>query len=95
MRKTLKQFAVEYGSLFVFVYLAIFTVVLVGFWAAIKFGWSTDSAAANVGAWTAAYLATKITQPVRIVASVAVTPMLGRFYDRIFKRKDSERSSAG
>ena len=87
MRKTLKQFTVEYGTLFIVVYLTIFTIVWVGFWAAIRFGWSSsDSTAANVGAWTAAYLATKVTQPLRIVASVAVTPALARLYDRFFPR---------
>ena len=93
MRKTLKQFTVEYGSLFIVVYLTIFTIVWVGFWAAIRFGWSSgDSTAANVGAWTAAYLATKVTQPLRIVASVAVTPMLARLYERMFPR--SARSNS-
>lgn len=86
MRRTLKQIAVEYGSVAVVVYLTIFSLVLVGFWAAIKFGWSSDSTAANVGAWTAAYLATKVTQPLRIVATVAVTPVIARIYERMLRR---------
>ena len=86
MRKTLKQIAVDFGTVAVVVYLAIFALVLVGFWAGIKFGWSGRSVAANVGAWTAAYLATKVTQPLRIVATVAVTPVVARVYERIFRR---------
>ena len=86
MRKTLRQFAVEYGTLFIVIYLAIFTAVWVGFWAAIKFGWSDDSTAANVGAWTAAYLATKLTQPLRIIASVAITPPIAKLWERVMKR---------
>ena len=82
MRKTLKNIAVEYGSIAVVVYLAIFALVLVGFWAAIRFGWSSSSTAANVGAWTAAYIATKVTQPLRIVATVAVTPLIARIFSR-------------
>jgi hypothetical protein len=86
VRNTLKNIAVEYGSVAVVVYLTIFSLVLVGFWAGIKFGWSTNSTAANVGAWTAAYIATKLTQPLRIVATVAVTPVIARVYERIVKR---------
>jgi hypothetical protein len=82
VRKTLKNVAVEYGSIAVVVYLAIFVLVLVGFWAAIRFGLSASSTAANVGAWTAAYIATKVTQPLRIVATVAVTPLVARFFSR-------------
>jgi len=82
VRKTLKNIAVEYGSIAVVVYLAIFALVLVGFWAAIRFGWSSSSTAANVGAWTAAYIATKVTQPLRIVATVAVTPLIARIFSR-------------
>jgi phosphate/sulfate permease len=82
VRKTLKNIAVEYGSVAVVVYLAIFALALVGFWAAIRFGWSSSSTAANVGAWTAAYIATKLTQPLRIVATVAVTPLIARIFSR-------------
>lgn len=82
MRKTLRNIAVEYGSIAVVVYLAIFALVLVGFWAAIRVGWSSGSTAANVGAWTAAYIATKVTQPLRIVATVAVTPLIARIFSR-------------
>ena len=82
MRKTLKNIALEYGSIAVVVYLSIFTLVIVGFWAAIRFGWSPEGTAANVGAWTAAYVATKVTQPLRIVATVAVTPVIARIFSR-------------
>lgn len=91
MRKTLKHIAVEYGTIAVVVYLTIFTLVLIGFWAAIRFGWSPDSTAANVGAWTAAYIATKVTQPLRIVATVAVTPLIAR----VFRRTGSAPPSGG
>jgi ABC-type siderophore export system fused ATPase/permease subunit len=92
VHKRLKQLAVEYGAVFIVIYLTIFTVVWVGFWAAIKFGWSSDSTAANVGVWTAAYLATKLTQPLRIIASAAVTPPVARLYDRFFKRPAASNS---
>ena len=82
MRKTLKNILVEYGAIAVAVYLIVFVVVIVGFWAAIRFGWHPESMAANVGVWTAAYLATKLTQPLRIAATLAMTPLVARWYER-------------
>ena len=93
MKKTLKAIAVEYGATAVVVYLTIFTLVIIGFWAAIRFGWSPEGAMANVGAWTAAYLATKVTQPLRIVATVAITPFVARAYERLTRRGSAPASS--
>lgn len=92
VRKTLKAIAVEYGSIAVVVYLAIFALVLVGFWSAVRFGWSASSTTANVGAWTAAYIATKLTQPLRIVATVAVTPLVARVFERFTRKRSAPPS---
>lgn len=86
MRRTLKQILVEYGAIAVAVYLALFFIVLFAFWAAIRFGWEPSGALANVGAFTAAYLATKITQPLRIIATLAITPFIARLVERAWKR---------
>ena len=83
MKKTVQNLLAEYGAVAVVVYFAIFFAVLFGFWAAISFGWKPSSAAGNVGVWTAAYIATKITQPFRIVATLAVTPLVAKIYERI------------
>jgi hypothetical protein len=74
---------VEYGMIAVVVYLAIFFIVLFAFWAAIRFGWQPTGVAANVGIWTAAYIATKLTQPLRILATLAITPLLAKLYERV------------
>lgn len=66
MRKTLKQITAEYGTVALVVYLAIFAVVLLGSWAGIHFGWKPQGVRGGVGSFTAAYIATKITQPLRI-----------------------------
>lgn len=83
MKKTVQNLLAEYGAVAVVVYFAIFFAVLFGFWAAISFGWKPSSTAGSVGVWTAAYIATKITQPFRIVATLAVTPLVARVYERI------------
>ena len=83
VRKTIKAILVEYGAVAVVVYLAIFFLVIFGFWAAIRFGWQPTSTTANVGVWTAAYIATKLTQPLRIAATLAVTPFVAKLYERM------------
>ncbi len=84
---------VEYGVIAVVVHYVIFAAVIVGFWAAIRAGWQPTNAAASVGTWTAAYLATKVTQPLRIVATLAVTPFIAKIYERVTGRGVGQKSS--
>jgi hypothetical protein len=83
MRKTLNSILAEYGKIAVVVYLSIFTLVLGGFWFAITLGWNPQGLAAGVGTFTAAYLATKVTQPLRIAATLALTPVVAAIYGRL------------
>lgn len=64
------------------VYLTIFAVVLAGFWIGIRMGWRTESAAGSVGTLAGAYVATKVVQPLRIAATVVLTPVVARVYER-------------
>ena len=77
-----KALAAEYGAIAVFVYFSIFFSVWGGFAAAIGLGFDVSSAGGNAGTWTAAYLATKVTQPLRIGATLFLTPLLARFLRR-------------
>ena len=83
MRRTFKSILAEYGGVALAVYLTIFFAVLGGFWIAINMGWRPASAAGNVGTFTAAYLATKLTQPLRIAATLALTPLVAKVYERV------------
>lgn len=82
MKKTLKEILAEYGAIAVVVYLVLFVVVLVGSYFAIRFGWTAKSAAGNAGIWTAAYIVTKLTQPLRIAATVLLSAFIGRLWER-------------
>jgi hypothetical protein len=83
LKDRLQKFMVEYGSLGLYVYFGIFAAVLVGFATAIKFGIQVESAAGTAGTWGAAYVATKLTQPLRILATIAVTPLVVRIARRV------------
>lgn len=91
MRKTLKNILAEYGAVAVVVYLAIFFIVLAGFWLAIKTGLRPASAVGNAGAFTAAYIATKLTQPLRIGATLVLTPFAAKLYERASGRAAARR----
>lgn len=91
MRKTLKNVLAEYGVIAVVVYLTLFTVVFVGSYFAIRLGWTPGSVAGQAGAWTAAYLVTKVAQPLRIAATVLITTFVGKMWEN---RKGSPESDA-
>ncbi|MBC7788819.1 MAG: hypothetical protein H7Z74_02635 [Anaerolineae bacterium] len=81
----------KYGPVAAAVYFTIFFAVLSGFWAAIHFGWRPGSSGGEVGAFTAAYIATKVTQPLRIAATLALTPLVAKAYDRVTGRRSPPR----
>lgn len=89
MRKTLKNILAEYGAIAVVVYLAIFTGVFVGSYFAIRLGWTPGGIAGKAGAWTAAYVVTKIAQPLRIGATILITTFIGRLWENR-RRGDTE-----
>ena len=89
MKKTVQKLLAEYGTVAVVVYFAIFFAVLGAFWLAIRFGWRPESAAGNVGTFAAAYIATKITQPLRIAATLVMTPFVARLYERLRGRRSA------
>lgn len=76
----------EYGIIALIVHYVIFAIVIVGFWLAIRSGWRSTSAAGTAGTWGAAYIAAKITQPLRIIATLAITPFVARFYEKVTGR---------
>jgi hypothetical protein len=93
MRKTFQKLLAEYGAIAVIVYFTIFFATWIAAWAAIqrgvnlaslaaRFGLSSNGIVASLGAWTAAYIFTKILQPVRIGVTLLLTPLLARLYEQ-------------
>jgi hypothetical protein len=81
----LKALVAEWGALFVVVWFGLFATVLVGFALAIQLGLEVESTAGTLGTWGAAYVATQLTKPLRLAATVVITPALGAFLKR-FRR---------
>ncbi|HYD53755.1 MAG TPA: hypothetical protein VEA99_14055 [Gemmatimonadaceae bacterium] len=83
MRRSIQELLTEYGTVALVVYLVIFALTLTGFIVAIRFGWTPRGAAGSAGVLAAAYIATKLTQPIRIAATVVLTPIVAKLYERV------------
>ncbi len=64
-----------YGKAAFAVYLTLFFGTWVAFWFAIRTGVDVQSAGGDAGTIGGAWVATKVTQPVRILATVVLTPV--------------------
>lgn len=75
-REKLRTLLEEYGRVAIWTYLVIWLTVLAGFALAISAGFSVSSAGGGAGVLGAAWLATKLTQPLRIAGTLALTPLV-------------------
>ena len=85
-REKLKALIAETGAIVLWRLFRHLLLVLVGFALAIQFGVNVQGVAGTAGTWGAAYLATKLTQPLRIAATLAITPALASLLRRFRKR---------
>jgi len=75
-REKLRTLLEEYGRVAIWTYLIIWLAVLTGFAVAISMGFSVSSVESGAGVLGAAWLATKLTQPLRIAGTLALTPLI-------------------
>ncbi len=94
MRQRLKDHFAEYGSIALVVYFSIFFMTWIGFTIAIRAGAEVEGAAEQTGSIGAAYVATKLTQPLRILATLAVTPFAAMIWYRVRGRKPPVKADA-
>ncbi|GHG86214.1 hypothetical protein GCM10012319_42980 [Comamonas sp. KCTC 72670] len=73
-----KTLMLEYGPLAVAVNFAILGLVVVGFYAAIQFGFEPSSTGQKAGSWAAAYAASQVVKPLRFAAVFVLTPLIAR-----------------
>jgi hypothetical protein len=74
----LQQLLAQYGKVAVITYFSIFFLVWAGFAVAIALGFQPKGAAGTAGVIGAAYVAVKLTQPLRIAATAVLTPIIAR-----------------
>ena len=95
---TLKQrfdaLLAEYGKFVLIVYFTVFGLTLAGFAVAIAAGVEVESAKGGAGVLGAAYVATKLTQPVRILITLVLTPVIAKLWAKIRPPKPPPAASA-
>lgn len=82
-RAKLKNLLAEYGRVAIWTYFSIFALVLTGFATAIALGASVESSEGGAGTLGAAWVATKLTQPLRIGATLLLTPLVATVVRRV------------
>lgn len=87
LRKRLSDLFAEYGSIAIVTYFVIFFATWIGITTAIRTGAQVEGAAGETGSIGAAYVATKLTQPLRILATLAVTPFAAMLWHRVRGKK--------
>ena len=93
-REKLKILLEEYGRLAIWVYLVLWLAVLAGFAVAISTGFKADSGAAGLGVLGAAWVATKLTQPLRIGATLLLSVACGGTHRPVCRRRRAAADGA-
>jgi len=83
MKKRLEAVFAEYGAIAITIYLVIFGLTIAGFATAISAGFDVEGVAGSTGTLGAAWLATKLTQPLRIGATLVLTPLVAGVIRRV------------
>jgi hypothetical protein len=83
MREKMKALLAEYGRVALATYFTLFVLTLAGFAVAIKLGFEVESASGTAGVLGAAWVATKLTQPLRILVTVALTPIVAAVVKKV------------
>ena len=83
LRSRYERLVEEYGAAALVVYFTLFFGTLFVFWIAISRGFEPEGWVAGTGTLGGAYLATKLTQPLRIAATLVLTPLAVSAWRRI------------
>ena len=73
----------EYGSIGLVTYFVVFALTVVGFYVAISAGIEIEGVVGESSTWFAAWVATKVTQPIRIAVVLALTPLVAAVWHRL------------
>lgn len=82
LKERLKSLMETYGPLAFTIYFTIFFGSIAAFTIAIKAGFEVESGSGKTGTVVIAYAATKAIQPFRILATLALTPLVAKWTGR-------------
>ncbi len=82
LKDRLQDHIAEYGKLAVIIFMSLGVLSLIGFYIAIKAGIDVGSGSGTAGALAAAWVANKLTMPIRIGATLVLTPLIAKILRR-------------
>ncbi len=91
MKERLKASFAEYGGIAIWTYLTLSLLAIAGFSIAIGVGVGSSTASGVLGTIIAGWLAAKATVPLRILATLALTPLVAALLRR--RRRDPDDES--
>ena len=89
LKERLKALMESYGRLAFIIYFTIFFGSIAAFTIAIKAGFAVESGSGKTGTVVIVYAATKAIQPFRILATLALTPLVAKWTGRTQKSSES------
>ena len=82
LKERLKAHFAEYGSIAIYTYLTLSILTIIGFSIAIGAGVAPSSATGVFGVIGAGWVAAKATMPLRILATLGLTPLIATLLSR-------------
>jgi hypothetical protein len=82
LKERLKAHFADYGKIAIYTYLAISLMTITGFSIAIGMGVTPSSPSGVFGVIGAGWVAAKATMPLRILATLAITPLIAALLQR-------------
>ena len=80
LKERLRKLYAQYGVAAIVTWFGLFFLVLAGFVVAME---TSMGPGPSRGSWVAAYVATEATKPIRIVITLALTPLVAQFGRRL------------
>lgn len=94
LKERLKAHFADYGKIAIYTYLALSISAIVGFSIAIGVGVAPSSATGVLGVIGAGWVAAKATMPLRILATLGLTPLVAALLNRRKSRQIVEEPEA-
>ncbi len=94
LKERLTALGNEYGSIALYTYLALSLTAIVGFSIAFGVGVAPSTATGVLGVIGAGWVAAKATMPLRILATLGLTPLIGALLRKRKQRTDAPAEDA-
>lgn len=83
MKEKLKTLLEQYGTVALVIWFTIFGLSIATFSTLLSLGFEVEGAAGATGTLAGAYLATQVIKPIRIAATLALTPLVATWVARV------------